>query len=731
MRVSKFIKPHKDILLEYIYNDDNNISEPYKILTNLKTNNSSFISGSSSTTNNTVDNTLFQIDPITNNWGSINNTNYPFLQLKDYASGFPISYDTLKIHLPINYTFGEYIGCQVKIYCYNYDNKIIYDLSNFYFDVTDVNKTDILNYTVPPFLFGEKLWGKHITLEFPSPNKVANQRINNSTKTNTINFDLTDGRGLSLNSPVFIEFSFIASKKTINNITTYYLANKTKLSVPQTPEYENLGVRVEHSKNGDFFEIYGIFNNSIGEFNDFIERSVSLGNRYYVEYGITLYEQNIRGKTIKILVDDNFNEKIEYRPVIKYSTTTAIIDVEMILIDAVDNSTIIRRASYGMLQDEVAKYSINLTKINLANASKPKIYNIKSPEGVGIFSGNSQLGVTKPQIYLDPIKVNFTVLADKYRVIAKSDSVLVGKTQFWGMNKLQLVLQPFDNVIQFIIAQDIVTDEYVLNNINNKNDNYNAISPEYMDMTNMGDIKMVIKNPSLYFETGLYMNSNSINLSIGMIVFRIPSSRINDIKKIYDSGVNTFYITSTIESGTTVVYSGVFKIADTMQIVDTPKIDTPIIIKTTDNTAIVTRSNVPLTQEAPTVGSISKGSISKDTTSGLGTTLIDLQNSTPTTNTSTTINGTKTYTSSNGTFLQINFDNTISITRRQTQYINGQGFVTDNVTIKWTNSEISRALKLNILPTNMLFANDSIYQQIDLNNNQYLGTINDLISNLY
>jgi hypothetical protein len=41
-----------------------------------------------------------------------------------------------------------------------------------------------------------------------------------------------------------------------------------------------------------------------------------------------------------------------------------------------------------MLQDEVAKYSLNLTKINVANAHKPKIYNIKSPEGAGIF-GNS------------------------------------------------------------------------------------------------------------------------------------------------------------------------------------------------------------------------------------------------------------------------------------------------------------------------------------------------------
>ena len=36
MRVSKYIKAHKDILLEYIYDDGNNISEKYDILLNIK-----------------------------------------------------------------------------------------------------------------------------------------------------------------------------------------------------------------------------------------------------------------------------------------------------------------------------------------------------------------------------------------------------------------------------------------------------------------------------------------------------------------------------------------------------------------------------------------------------------------------------------------------------------------------------------------------------------------------
>lgn len=43
MKVSKFIKVHKDVLLEYVYDDNNNIGDPYKILVNIKDNNYSYV----------------------------------------------------------------------------------------------------------------------------------------------------------------------------------------------------------------------------------------------------------------------------------------------------------------------------------------------------------------------------------------------------------------------------------------------------------------------------------------------------------------------------------------------------------------------------------------------------------------------------------------------------------------------------------------------------------------
>ena len=355
MKISKYVKLNRDVLLEYVYNNENLISEPYQVLVNIKDNITSFISPNSSTTNNILNNQLFKIDTVNNKLGKVDTTNYSFLQLKDYATSIPVRYDTVKIHVPINWTFGEYIGFYLRIYTFDYRNKKYVDLTNFYFDITDVTQSYLLNYSSPPLLFQEKLWGKYIDILIPSVNQVSLQREDGLPKENSMNSNLAPNEGLSQNSPIFIDFQFLAKKQTVNGVDTFISTTKTTTTISQVAEFESMGVMVEESTEGDFFEIYGTYNGNIGEFNQFIQNSIGLGNRYYVEYDITIYEQNIKGKTTKVVVMDDFIDKVEYRPIIKYSTTTAVIDVEMKLIDAVDDSVINRRASYGMLQDEISK----------------------------------------------------------------------------------------------------------------------------------------------------------------------------------------------------------------------------------------------------------------------------------------------------------------------------------------------------------------------------------------
>ena len=606
MKISKFAKVDRDVLLEYVYNDGNLLSEKYKILSNVKDNVSSFLSGDASATGNIKANQLFKIDAVANKFGKVNTSYYSFLKDADYSAGIPVRYDTIKLHLPINYTFGEHIGAYIKVYTYGYDNKTLYEISNFYFDISDVNQSYLLNYTSPPLFFQEKLWGKNLTIEIPAVNQVSNQRVNGVVKNNSINSNLTGGIGLSLTSPIFIDFYFINKSQVLNSVTTYLMSSKVTVTVPQTPEFEQLGLRIDHSVNGDFFEIYGTYNDTIAELKLFLDNSVDLGNRYYIEYTITLYEQNIKGKSMKVLVSDNFNERIEYRPIIKYSTTTAIIDVEMRLIDAVDDSYIVRMASYGMLQDEVSKYSLNLSKINLRNASKPKIYNTRSGSGFGDANSGLGLGMGNGMgnnINVSTIKVPFPVMIDRSNIIGKSDNVIYQKDKYYGIGKLLINVFPFDNIINFVIALDFTGTSDTASQI------------QYLDMSGMNDIKMEFKNSAIDINVPIYRDAEN-NLEIGQVVFKIPKSKIPDIRKIYESGINVFYITTTTDDVTTVIYTGLYKMYDSASNVDDlnqniPTLSTvsnnPIIIddpNTKKETAIVTRKKV-LSSETPSA--IKKG----------------------------------------------------------------------------------------------------------------------------
>lgn len=622
-KISKFIKLDKNVLCEYIYNEGNLLSEPYNILINSKDRKQAYMAYETSGTGNTKDNQLFEIDPIENKWGKVNDESYNFLQLKNYSSGMPIRHDILRFHLPVNWTFGEYYGFKIRVYAFDTLNQTEYDLSNFYFDMTDVDHQDLLNFSSPPLLFQEKLWGKTVQIEIPGLSELSAQLTDNLPSENSINAYLTSGNGFNSTSPIFIEFSFIEGIQTINDITTFLLQSPISTTVPQTPEYEKLGLKIENSPNGDFFEIYGMYNGTIAEFKKFIDDSVYLGNSYYVQYNITMYEQNIRGKTTTITLTDSFNEPIEYRPIIKYSTTTAIIDVEMRLIDEVDNTYIMRRASYGMLQDEVSKYSLYLLKINLKNAYKPKVYNIKTsinPELVGVANSFGIIPVTtnpkspaKPRITMesmgDPsdqncqngqtivekIKIPYPVLIDRHNIMAKSENAILNSKTFLGYGKIQILLYPFDNVVNFVIATGT------------------ARAPKYLDMSSFSDIKLVIKNDNSSIEFDLYEESGQVDLVNGIVSFKISQSKFYDIKKIYLTGINAFYITGSNSSVTSVIYTGLYKIYDDKYNIDQLNIDSeeevdPEEINVEKETVIVSKrklSDEPRTSKKQTTRAIS------------------------------------------------------------------------------------------------------------------------------
>ena len=545
MRVSKFIKVDKNVLVEYIYSDTNLIGETYKVLVNTRDNVNSFLSGELSSTKNIQNNSLLLVDRVENRYGLVDTDQYNFIQTKNYPSGVPIRYDRVKFHFPISYTFNEYIGFYVNVYTLDFNNNRKYELSNYFYDISDVDRFNQMSFSSPEILFQEQLWGKNIEVSMPSAFAVSQQRVGQTVTSNSINANLTDFVGLSQTSPIIIDFQFITKKDVINNVTTYLTTPTRTISFPQVPEFQNLSVTIKESDMGDFFEIVGLYNNSSSEFNKFIEDSFTIGKRYYVEYHITKFEENIRGKTSVFTVTDNFSDPIEYRPIIKFSSTTAVIDVEMKLIDRLDNSQITRRASYGMLSNQIAKYSLKMNKINVSNVLKPKIYNMKSTMEMG--SNNLLFRKAGSAFKFEQVKVPFPVITERANVVAKSDNVRVGGDTFYGLGKLKLMVYPFDNIIKFIIAEKFDDD---------------ASRIEYFDLTGVNEINLIFKNSNLEVKCDLYSETDEIDLQRGVLVFKIFNNQIQDIRTIFSSGINAFYITSKSNDVKTIIYSGTFNMYD-------------------------------------------------------------------------------------------------------------------------------------------------------------------------
>jgi hypothetical protein len=69
--ISEFKKLNKDVLLEWIYDSNNIILEPYKVLFNSKDSITSYIATDSTITKNSQNNQLFRIDAPANKYAKI------------------------------------------------------------------------------------------------------------------------------------------------------------------------------------------------------------------------------------------------------------------------------------------------------------------------------------------------------------------------------------------------------------------------------------------------------------------------------------------------------------------------------------------------------------------------------------------------------------------------------------------------------------------------------------
>jgi hypothetical protein len=147
-------------------------------------------------------------------------------------------------------------------------------------------------------------------------------------------------------------------------------------------------------------------------------------------------------------------------------------------------------------------------------------------------------------IQIETVKVPFPVLVEKNNIMSRSDSAVLNSENYYGNGLITIMLNPFDNLFKFSIATG------------------SPSAPKLFDLSGFSEIKFIIKDDKSEVSFPLFTQSGDINLSNGTVVFKVTQNRIQDIKKIYNTGVNIFYITGSSGGSTFVIYSGLFKIFD-------------------------------------------------------------------------------------------------------------------------------------------------------------------------
>lgn len=576
---------HQNVLLEWTYDDSFLFDNDYYIVTDSVNSTTSFAFKEGT---NAIGKQLYSTDTAGSRMNVADPNTVGFIKGELYQNVPVSTFDRVRLYFPIGHVFNDYIGLNFDIIATSYDTQETYKVLSYYFDSTDQDRASELVNTVNPIRVQDRFWGSYIEMYVPSVYVASRDRGSNKPVPGGINYNITGGinsQGLSQVTPVLLSLSIIESKKTTLGKLVYSVLNASSGSVPQSPRYQTVATVVNPASDGDYFEIGGTFNGSAGEFQVFMDALEASGQKSYVIYTVTLYEENVQSDQQDFYVQRDFESRVKYRPIIKTSSTTSSIRVDMKLINAVDGAINTFTAEYGMLANETLKYGKRMMSINVDDVVKPKIWNSKpaqviAPAVVISAAARRTQNQVRTNTITNTITNTNTVVKTKALPVLMSSANIVSKSigegggEYVGPGLLELVLHPYDNAVKLRIAENKASDG------------------TYTPFSVTGDSVYVLSlggNGTGSVEIPLMASAPELDITNGVVVFMVKQTDIESVRQKTGT-FGTMYVLLRNEQATTVVYTGKFILSDSKEYTDRTKVVQTV---PTTNTSSNTKSNIP------------------------------------------------------------------------------------------------------------------------------------------
>ena len=308
--------------------------------------------------------------------------------------------DTFKLHFTSKNYFGDYDGFIISVNVYDkIKNKV--GLLSYY-----IKRTDNIKLNDSPVLINQKLYTTYLEFTIPSVSALVHSV---ELKEELSGEDHLVGELFSHqimdNTPIIMNIYGVKSTYKDNGYEYYNTEKISSIFIPIVDKSNHIQVKVEKATDGDYFVIYPVVDNNRVSFSDYIY-NLSDGHpeQYIVFYELKVIEYpvvNTRSidKGGKIThreqyiinagqnVDENgeINEEeldsiMYFRPVLRYSglNATFTIDVNMNIINTLDNTTIIKKSSLSVSEEDAKKYGKRMNRIYLGEIpSRINVYNKK------------------------------------------------------------------------------------------------------------------------------------------------------------------------------------------------------------------------------------------------------------------------------------------------------------------------------------------------------------------
>lgn len=477
-------------VVEYITPDPNEVQVPisadFTVFHNKYTGDVQFFNSNSDSTGNIQDYTVTKTDG--NTYVNLDVDKVPnFLDYDDNLiytepSTDPFQYDTIRFHFISGFRFDEFEALifTIKNQMNNGEDGIF--LSHL---LNSLIMQDVIVLNPHPIFLTDAFFDRYFEVKIPSIKQVNADYYSAPDASTTLGARISprlnsdedgfDGYiGYVTDFPINISLSesntYTAFTPDSTTYDTYVINDHYDLSIVQTNDYDGISAEIHESEEGNFIEYSLMKYNAFP--NEFIAylNSKNPHNNWIIIHEIRVYEHvgssQIMTNNSMFYQYENFEEFLNYRPVLKYADTSVAfsLDYTVRLTNAYDGEQVIRTGAITLYNPK--SYGKDTRSLIADITAQPyKVYNKISVK----------YGLDKSNMYTEPVfndvpnapesetaEIQYITKYEPYivnfiKVGLSSHSAYNRKVSsdsfVYGQGKHPLVISPMDNIFKFIIHE--------------------------------------------------------------------------------------------------------------------------------------------------------------------------------------------------------------------------------------------------------------------------------------